>query len=256
MFALPEPLSAAKSWLDTALSFFYPNVCQFCSDESATKQEGFIGANCRAQLKLIQPPFCEKCGLPYEGQITTSFQCSNCRELELQFSKARSAALADAMLLDIIHRYKYSRALWFEPFLAGLLINAATPGLLSEQWDLIVPVPLHSLKRTEREFNQAERLARQLSDAAQISLECRLLRRVHSTRTQTSLSRRERIENVRKAFALFPGTRLNGQRIVLVDDVLTTGATTSACAKVLLDGGAADVCVWTVARGGFNPSGV
>ena len=109
-------------------------------------------------------------------QITTSFQCSNCRELELQFSKARSAALADAMLLDIIHRYKYSRALWFEPFLAGLLINAATPGLLSEQWDLIVPVPLHSLKRTEREFNQAERLARQLSDATQISLECRLLR--------------------------------------------------------------------------------
>ena len=256
MFALPESLSAAKSWLDTALSFFYPNVCQYCEKETALKEEGFICANCSIHLKLITPPFCEKCGLPYPGQITTSFQCSNCRELELQFSKARSAAVADGMLLEIIHRYKYNRGLWFEPFLAGLLINAAAPILLSEQWDMIVPVPLHSLKRAEREFNQAERLARHLNDATQISLECRLLRRVQQTRTQTRLSRRERMENVRKAFALFPGKRLNGQRIVLVDDVLTTGATTSACAKVLLDGGAADVCVWTVARGGFNPSGV
>ena len=256
MFALPESFAAPKSWLDTALSFFYPNVCQYCSDEAATKQDGFIGPNCRAQLKLIQRPFCEKCGLPYGGAITTQFQCSNCSELDLHFSKARSAALADPMLLEIIHRYKYNRSLWFEPFLAGLLINAASPTLLSEQWDLIVPVPLYSLKRTEREFNQAERLARHLSDATQISLERRLLRRVQPTRTQTRLSRRERIENVRKAFALFPGKRLNGQRIVLVDDVLTTGATTSACAKVLLDGGAADVSVWTVARGGFNSSSV
>src|SRR5438045_2906929 len=138
MFALSEPLAAAKSWLDTALSFFYPNVCQFCSHEDATKQEGFIGANCRAQLKLIQPPFCQKCGLPYPGEITTAFQCSNCQELELQFSKARSAALADSMLLEIIHRYKYNRALWFESFLAGLLINSAAPTLLSEPWDIIV----------------------------------------------------------------------------------------------------------------------
>src|SRR5438128_1414147 len=140
MFALPEPLAAAKSWLDTALSFFYPNLCQYCRDEVAGKQDGFIGPNCRAQLKLIAPPFCQKCGLPYAGAITTSFECSNCRELELQFSNARSAALADAMLLEIIHRYKYNRALWFEPFLAGLLINAASPTLLAEQWDLIVPV--------------------------------------------------------------------------------------------------------------------
>src|SRR5713101_5082635 len=110
MFALPEPLVLARSWLDAALSFFYPNVCQYCGDEVAGKHDGFIGPNCRAQLKLIHPPFCQKCGLPYAGAITTSFECSNCRELELQFSKARSAVLADAMLLDIIHRYKYNRA--------------------------------------------------------------------------------------------------------------------------------------------------
>jgi len=69
------------------------------------------------------------------------------------------------------------------------------------------------------------------------------------TRTQTLLTREERIANVRKAFAMRPGVRLNGERLVLVDDVLTTGATTSACARVLLAAGAAEVCVWTVARG-------
>ena len=252
MLALAESLSSAKTWLDAALSFFYPNVCQYCSGEPASKSEGFIGANCQEKVKLIEPPFCRKCGLPFPGEITSAFQCGNCREMELHFSYARSAALLEEMLLDVIHRYKYSRALWFEPFLAGLLLSQALAELRRDDWDMIVPVPLHRLKRSEREFNQAERLARHLSDATQIPLANSLLRRVQPTRTQTRLSRPERLDNVRNAFALSAGKELNGERIVLIDDVLTTGATTSACAKVLLHGGAAQVCVWTVARGGLK----
>jgi ComF family protein len=252
MLALPETLTAAKSWLDAALSFFYPNVCQFCGEESATKAQGFVGLICQRKVKLIERPFCERCGLPFAGEITTSFECANCRNLDLSFSKARSAALAEGMVLDLIHRYKYSRALWLEPFLAGLLVAQALPELRVQDWDMIVPVPLHRLKQSEREFNQAERLARVLSNATQIPLHSKLLRRVQPTRTQTRLSRRERLDNVRKAFALYPGTRLNGERIVLIDDVFTTGATTSACARILLDSNASNVCVWTVARGGWN----
>ena len=110
-------------------------------------------------------------------------------------------------------------------------------------------MPLHPTKEREREFNQAERMGSGLSQATHIPLNSRLLRRVQRTRTQTRLSREERLANVANAFTLHGGASLAGARIVLVDDVFTTGATTNACARVLRTAGATDVCVWTVARG-------
>jgi ComF family protein len=169
--------------------------------------------------------------------------------MEWHFQSARSAVVARDPVLEVIHRYKYQRALWFEPFLAELLIQAAGPALGGPNGDVIVPVPLHPTKRREREFNQAERLAARLGAATQRPVNKGLLRRVVATRTQTLLKRSERLANVRNAFAMRDGQRLNGERIVLVDDVFTTGATTSACAKVLRAAGAGEVCVWTVARG-------
>jgi ComF family protein len=149
----------------------------------------------------------------------------------------------------VIHRYKYQRALWFEPFLAGLLVQRALPDLAKEDWNVIVPVPLYSAKLREREFNQAERLASRLSQATGIPMDSGLVRRVLPTRTQTLLTREQRLANMRKAFAVPRGVDLTGKTIVLVDDVLTTGATTSSCAGALRRAGAAKVCVWTVARG-------
>jgi ComF family protein len=110
-------------------------------------------------------------------------------------------------------------------------------------------VPLHPAKKREREFNQAERLALQLSAATGIPLNTQLLKRVVPTRTQTQLTREQRALNMRHAFRLNAPQKLKGRRIVLFDDVFTTGATTSACAKVLRTAGADEVCVWTVARG-------
>lgn len=112
-----------------------------------------------------------------------------------------------------------------------------------------MPIPLHPVREREREFNQAQRLAKRLSAASGIPLNVRMLLRVEPTKTQTRLTRRERAANMRQAFALRAGVSVCGQRIVLIDDVLTTGATASACAQVLRAGGAGDVCVWTVARG-------
>ena len=244
---LPARKKSLKSWLEAGLGFFYPNRCQLCSSELATADEGYVGVECWQSVRFIKPPFCECCGLPYEGEITTGFECGNCREMDLHFRSARAAVSAGKLVLEVIHRYKYQRALWFESFLADLLIRAASPPL--ENWDLIVPVPLHPLKQREREFNQAERLALRLGQATGVPVDARLLRRVEPTRTQTQLSRQQRAANVRNAFAMRPERRLGGERVVLVDDVLTTGATTSACAKVLRAAGAGEVCVWTVARG-------
>ena len=245
----PACIQALKSWLDAGLGFFYPEVCQVCRRERATVQEGFVGGNCSNTVEFIKPPFCERCGLPFEGSITNSFECANCRELDLSFSFARSAVPARGVVLEVIHKYKYNRALWFEPFLANLLIRAASPDLRLGDWDLIVPVPLHPVKKSEREFNQAERLSKRLANATGIEMDSRSLRRVLPTRTQTRLSRTERSANVRRAFSLRDAGAVKGRRVVLVDDVLTTGATTSACASALLKGGAEAVCAWTVARG-------
>jgi len=241
--------SNIKDWLNAGLAFFYPEVCQLCEKERATPQDGFVCSECRGQVRLIRRPFCERCGRPVEGAITNIFECSNCRELELHFSSARSAVLARDTALEAIHRYKYNRAMWFEPFLAGLLIAEAVPALALQSWDAIVPVPLHPTKEREREFNQAARLAARLAKATSIPMNQRLLERVKPTPTQTHLTREERAANVRSAFALRKELNLQGQRFVVVDDVFTTGATTSACARALRKAGAVEVCVWTVARG-------
>ena len=238
-----------SSWLEAGLAFFYPEACQVCGIARASAREGYVCVECCKELRFVRPPFCDRCGLPYPGEITNEFECSNCRSMELHFSRARSVIAAKGMALDIIHRYKYSRALWFEPLLADLLAREAAPVLRAERWDYIVPVPLHPTKHAEREFNQAERLARLLGRASSTPVNTRLLRRALPTRTQTQLTREQRAENVRRAFVVEPGADCRGRRIIVFDDVLTTGATTNACARVLKRGGAAEVCVWTLARG-------
>ena len=238
-----------QAWTNVGLGFLYPEICQLCGEQRATAREGYVCGCCWSHVRFIKPPFCERCGLPFEGDLTTPFECANCREMDLHFSSARSAAAARGTVLEAIHRYKYQRALWLEPFLADLLIQRAAPELRREKWDWIVPVPLYSTKEREREFNQAERLAARLGAATNIPLRPRLLKRIAPTRTQTLLTRQERAANVHNAFVLRERRRLRGKRIVLLDDVFTTGATTSACARVLRAAGAVEVCVWTVARG-------
>jgi competence protein ComFC len=238
-----------KSFADTALGFIYPNACQLCGKERATSAEGFVCPRCWQQVRFIKPPFCKRCGLPFPGELTAAFECSNCREMKLHFRSARSAVIASGTALEVIHRYKYKRAFWFEPFLADLLCREALPELRGEKWDWIVPVPLHPAKKRQREFNQAERIATFLSAATKIPMDTTLLKRITATKTQTKLTREQRAENMRNAFVMQNRRKLNGERILVFDDVFTTGATTNACARVLLTAGASEVCVWTVARG-------
>lgn len=240
---------AFKRWGNAALHFAYPEVCQLCRSQRATAAEGFVCRRCWLQVHFIRRPFCERCGLPFEGDFTTKFECTNCRAMELHFVSARSAVVARGVVLEAIHRFKYNGADWFGPFLADLLLREAAPELQAGKWNFIVPVPLHPLKLRDRGFNQAAHFAAALGERIGIPVNDQLLARRRPTRTQTLLTREERAENVHRAFAVAGGTKLGGERIVLVDDVFTTGATTSACAATLRAAGAGAVCVWTVARG-------
>ena len=203
-------------------------------------------------MRYIEAPFCERCGLPFEGEITGEFECTNCREMELHFASARSAVTVHGPVLDAIHRYKYNGQMWFEEFLAELFVRGASDWFGEHSVDALLPVPLYPVKQRERGFNQAERLARRLGAAVNVPIRIDILKRVLPTPTQTRLSRSQRAENMRHAFALKGEHQFKGATFVLIDDVFTTGATTSACAKLLLNAGVEHVMVWTVARAEYH----
>lgn len=240
-------------WINGVLGFVFPEVCQICGDRRARKDDGYVCEECWSQpgaLQFIRKPFCDRCGLPFPGEITAGFECSNCHGMKLYFSSARSSVVAARLVKDVIHRFKYQQHVWFEPFLADLLLRELEPwNRISGRWDCLIPVPLHPQKEREREFNQSQRIATAVSAQLNIPTVSNAVKRVRATETQTHLSRNKRAANMRKAFAITGRFPLNGKRVILIDDVFTTGATTNACARVLRKAGAEEVCVWTVARG-------
>ena len=150
---------------------------------------------------------------------------------------------------DCILRFKYQREMYFGPHLVDWLQVAARRWIDWREVDAIVPVPLHPRKQRQREFNQAEYLADALGEQLNIPVVKRSLRRVKDTSTQTKLDAEARARNMRGAFAVRDETAFDGKRLVLLDDVFTTGATLDSCAKALRSVGAREVLALAVARG-------
>jgi len=254
MVGANQPMWATlQTHASACLALLFPEACQICGKARAHPADGYVCADCWSKpgaIQFVRPPFCRRCGLPCAGAFTTEFVCANCHDMRLHFSGARSATVATGLVREAIHRFKYQRHLWFEAFLADLLTRELRPWLADTgRWDYLVPVPLHPRREREREFNQSARLAAAVSRTTAIPCLPRVLRRRRETESQTELSREQRAANMRKAFAIGRPFPLNGKRVILIDDVFTTGATTNACARVLRGAGAAEVCVWTVARG-------
>ena len=232
----------------TAFDLIYPRNCQFCTEPLCDREPGVICASCLALAKRIESPFCQRCSLPFVGQINDPFECGYCQDIKFHFSRAVAACRAEGVVRDCIHRLKYNRELYYLPHLVDWLIAAGREHIDWTTIDAIVPVPLHPRKQRDREFNQAELLARDLSREFGKPLIGNGVRRVKETQTQTKLAAAERRVNLRAAFTAGCG-QVAGLRLVLVDDVFTTGATLDSCASLLLDQGAAAVMALTVARG-------
>lgn len=251
-----------RHWSATALNLLYPRVCRSCDWHLAGVDPGnplseWFCMVCEDQLRPIREPYCSRCGETYDGALVGEFRCENCADRELAFDFAIAGYQAQGVVRDLIHQFKYSSDISLRACLGDLLLpTLEEPRLRGEdlsQW-LLVPVPLHGTRQREREFNQSEELCRRLHLRTGIPM-ARALVRQRSTGHQASLTRSERLENLRAAFAV-PGAfhkrkgALLGKRILLVDDVFTTGATTDACARVLRrEAGVEKVVVITVARG-------
>ena len=235
-----------------SLSVFYPDVCQVCREVPASIADGYVCEACRGRVRFIDSPMCQRCGLPYAGNISGDFTCGNCEGQHLYFERARASVFPSGLMRDVIHQFKYSSATWFEPFVAETFLQQALPDLTGGNWDAVVPTPLHPVKLRERGFNQAECLAVPLAERLRVPLMNDDLSRVKFTCPQATLSRADRFENMRGAFNVNLNSSITGKRLVLVDDVMTTGATVNACAEALKRGGAIEVTVWTLSRGGLS----
>ena len=229
------------------VSLFYPPFCPTCScpvDPGAS-----LCAACAATASRIVPPFCAKCSQPFSGAITGAFTCANCEDRVLHFDAAVSAYRSRGVVRKVMHDFKYRRQIHFRHLLGSWLAESlADPRLTGRRFDFVVPVPLHSARKRERGFNQAELLALSLRRLTGLPV-VNALQRTRYTTTQTQFDRNERMENLRGAFRLRRGSNVQDLRMLLVDDVLTTGSTLSECAKVLKKAGAISVHAATAARG-------
>jgi competence protein ComFC len=237
--AIPESLHALAS-------LFYPASCVVCAAQ--VERSEYLCADCQERAPRIVAPFCSKCSEPFPGAITQAFSCANCEDRVLHFDCAVAAYRSRGLVRRLVHQFKYAKQRHLRYPLAGWLSETMhDPRLRDRRFDLVVPVPLHPARERERGFNQAALLAELL--AASIAVPLRpVLERTRYTTTQTAHDRAERIENLRGAFRLRKNREVQGLRVLLVDDVLTTGSTLSECARVLKGAGAVSTHAATAAR--------
>jgi len=243
--SFPKRPIAIWQWTrDALLDLVFPPRCAGC------KQRGeWLCAACLALVPPLLPPLCAHCGKPLNARGTTSSLCSGCAAGDLRaLDWARAAYPFDGPLREAIHQFKYGkeRARAVHLGLALLPLLDQLPGGGSAAPYHLLAVPLSAARRRERGYNQAEELARVLATRATWPFDTALVR-TRATLPQVGLDRAARQQNVRDAFA-WEGSNLAGQRMLLVDDVLTTGATANECATVLKAAGAAWVGLVTVAR--------
>jgi len=230
------------------LDIMFPRRCVGCG-VSSPETFRHICWECWSDTARVEPPFCARCGDPVAGAVEHDFICYACSAEQPAFDAARSAARYAGVAGEALRKLKYEYALWLVPDLAEVLHLCLKAEYPDRTFDLVVPVPLHHIRRRERGFNQSGALARELARRLGVRIRSRALRRIRPTTTQTHLTAKGRLSNVKNAFQPAKGNRLQGRSVLLVDDIMTTGATVNACAKALKKGGAAAVHVVTVARG-------
>jgi ComF family protein len=241
-FALRPLRQVAMFALDAVL----PPRCLACGETVA--QQGQVCGPCWIGIDFIAGAVCHHCGLPFEVPMEPGAVCAACAAEPPPWARARSVMRYGETSRRLILRFKHGDKLESVPSFGQWLARAGSE-LLGDA-ELIAPVPLHRWRLFRRRYNQSAMLALALGRSARVPVITDLLARIRATPSQGGLGAKERAENVRGAFAIREKHRnlIAGRRVLLVDDVLTTGATVGACAKVLTRAGASSVDVLTLAR--------
>lgn len=247
MIGIAEVARATGKPLRAALDLVLPPRCLGCG--TLVADQGRLCGQCWQALTFLVPPLCRSCGYPLPHALPDAPLCATCAAEPPVYHRARAALRYDDGARGLILNFKHADRTDVAPAF-GRWLGRAGAEMLADA-DLIVPVPLHRWRLLRRGYNQSAILARALAKASGVPLAPDLLQRHQATPSQQGLGARARAENVTaSAFRLHPWHRMRvgDRRIVLVDDVLTTGTTVSACARVLQRAGAARVDVLTLAR--------
>lgn len=225
-----------KIWIAAVIDLVYPRRCPVCGDIlKQPKRWGYICPACRRQLSYIEPPVCLQCGKHIEDEEQE--YCDDCRKHKKHFIRGYPVFVYDGALRDSVIAFKYKNRREFADFYAGEILRRHGAALRELGADGLLPVPVHRSRYRKRGYNQAELLAQALSERLGIPYYGRELYRVEKTHVQKSLNEKQRQKNLKNAFKRKRNSvKLN--RVILVDDIYTTGATVEACTQVLLGTGA------------------
>jgi len=235
------------------LHFLFPSPCRGCGSMLDAQRRSLLCSGCWEQMRPVPPPFCPQCGWPFPSpralEASPTHLCGRCRETRIHFAVARAATLYQegSPAREAILAFKHTGRDTLGRHLAGLMAERAGPILGEGPWEVLVPVPLHPRRERSRGFNQAAFLASHLGRRVGLPLAGRALRRVRATPPQSG-NPDDRRRNVRDAFAVPDPGPVAGRHVLLVDDVLTTGATANECARTLRRAGTRRVGVFTLAR--------
>lgn len=239
-----------KSWgraaVDWPVRLFFPPTCLGCRRHVAAP--GSLCPACWPKLRSIEKPWCEILGTPFSHDMGEGAVSPAALADPPPFARARSAVIYDGVARDLVQGLKFRDRTEYAPWMARWMMRAGRE-LLADA-DMLTCVPLHRRRFLARTFNQSAELARALGDLSGLAFDPGLVVRTRSTRQQVGLRQKEREDNVRNAFAAPEEARIRlaGRRVLLVDDVYTTGATVIAVTRALRRGGAAKVDVLTFAR--------
>ena len=223
----------------------------FLRDGNSLPREraGLICRDCIGKIKPNSPPFCQKCGrkiLKFDPSLNV---CAECSKTQFWFDRAWASCSYEGVIKEMVHNLKYRNKICLAKVLSRLMIDFVSDYRLPlEACDCAIAIPLSPRKHREREFNQAEALADNLSAYIGLKLLKDNLKRIRDTKSQTELEKSKRWQNIRGAFALNAPSAVRGKTILLIDDVLTTGATASEAARALKNAGAAGVYVLALAN--------
>jgi competence protein ComFC len=230
----------------TFVNILYPLRCASCNKDLETLNEFHVCGVCMSAIKPNPQPYCISCG---HNMRSGHGLCADCLRARPYFEKAYSACVYETALKELIHSFKYKQKVHLAPLFAKLMADFVKEhNDIMNGVDMITFVPLHPRRLWEREFNQSKVLALSLAKAWGISL-ADTLEKTRATRPQNELSRKERLTNLANAFRAKRSAALKDKKILLIDDVFTTGATVNECSKVLRASGAAGVRCLTLARG-------
>ena len=230
------------------LDLFFPPLCHVCKAFIPEAGEIFICADCLNKIPFLVSPLCRLCGTPFATEAGRNHTCGACLA-HVPFHVCRSSTILGGPIQDLIHSFKYGSRVHLGHPLGLLAANPLAAFCAESAPDVILPVPLHKKRLRQRGYNQSQLIGAVLAKKWRVPQEVGNLRRLRWTEPQTTLDANDRVANVRGAFDVREPRRLEGKRVLLVDDVLTTGSTMRACVEALREAEVSAVFAVTVARG-------